>query len=358
MTPVASPAPPRAAPAATAAIAVEGAVKRYGATCAVDGASLSVRPGELFALLGPSGSGKSTLLRLVAGFERPDAGAVRVGGRVVAGPGAWVEPEGRRLGMVFQDDALFPHLTVARNVGFGVGDDPARVRDALELVGLADRAGSHPGELSGGERQRVALARALAPRPDAVLLDEPFSSLDAGLRGRLRRDVARILRAAGAAGVLVTHDQEEALAVADRIGVLRDGRVLQVGTPTELYWHPADEWTASFLGDVNLLPGRATGESVTTALGRFRCRAGGEGAEVGVGIRPEQLTLAGDPLGEAVVEEREFRGHDVMYGVRHAQAGSLQVQLPSVELFERGERVRLAPATGARAALFPLPTAE
>jgi iron(III) transport system ATP-binding protein len=225
------------------------------------------------------------------------------------------------------------------------------VRGALELVGLADRAGSHPGELSGGERQRVALARALAPRPDVVLLDEPFSSLDAGLRGQLRRDVARILKATGATGLLVTHDQEEALSVADRIAVIRDGRILQVGAPQELYWRPASRWTASFLGDINVLPGRLGAGGVLTPVGAFACPPGA-GADVQVGVRPEHLSLVADEDGDAVVEEREFRGHDVLYGLQHAAAGRLLVQLPSVELFDHGQRVRLEPARGARAAVL------
>jgi iron(III) transport system ATP-binding protein len=335
------------------AIAVRGASRRFGASHALDGASLEVQPGELFALLGPSGSGKTTLLRLIAGFERPDSGVVEIAGRRVAGEGTWVEPEHRRIGMVFQDDSLFPHLTVAKNVGFGVRDDRERVREALELVELAHRADSHPGELSGGERQRVALARALAPRPDVVLLDEPFSSLDASLRGQLRRDVARILKASGATGLLVTHDQEEAFAVADRLAIIRDGRILQVGAPHELYWRPCCRWTASFLGDINLLRGRVDAEGVTTPIGCFACPlAGGAGAEVEIGVRPEHLALEADEDGDAVVVEREFRGHDVMYGLRHETAGRLLVQLPSVELFEHGQRVRLVPARGARAAVL------
>ena len=346
-------------PAATAdadadrlAISVRGVSRAFGPTRALEDATLDVERGELFALLGPSGSGKSTLLRVIAGFERPDRGTVAIAGRGVAGAGVWVEPERRRIGMVFQDDSLFPHLTVGRNVGFGVGDDPDRVRAALELVGLAHREHSHPGELSGGERQRVAVARALAPRPDVVLLDEPFSSLDAGLRGQLRRDVARILRATGATGLLVTHDQEEALSVADRIAVIRDGRILQVGAPQELYWRPASRWTASFLGDINVLPGRLGADGVHTPVGAFACAQNGAAGDVQVGVRPEHLFLVADEDGDSVVEEREFRGHDVLYELRHAAAGRLLVQLPSVELFEHGQRVRLEPTRGARAAVL------
>src|SRR4051812_36685143 len=208
------------------AIEVEGLDKAFGAVGAVDGAFLRVDRGALVALLGPSGSGKSTLLRLIAGFERPDAGNVLIAGREVAGPDTWVEPEERHVGMVFQHGALFPHLTIGANAAFGASGR-ARAAECLELVGLSDRAGAYPHELSGGERQRVALARPLAADPEVVLLDEPFASLDAGLRERLREDVATILRAAGTSALLVTHDQAEALSLAETVAVLREGRVEQ-----------------------------------------------------------------------------------------------------------------------------------
>src|SRR5689334_5008949 len=208
------------------AIEATGLVRAFGGRRAVDAVDLRLEPGGFLAVLGPSGSGKTTLLRLVAGFERPDAGTVRIGGRPVAGPDTWVEPEARRIGMVFQQGALFPHLTVEGNVAFGA-TGAARVRECLELIGLPDRAGALPHELSGGERRRVGLARALAADPEVVLLDEPFSALDAGLRGRLREEVAAILRAAGTSTLLVTHDQSEALSLADTVAVLRDGRLEQ-----------------------------------------------------------------------------------------------------------------------------------
>jgi iron(III) transport system ATP-binding protein len=233
--------------------------KSFGPTRAVEDVSLELRPGELVGVLGPSGCGKTTLLRLIAGFERPDAGEVVVGGRPVAAGRTFVAPEKRRIGMVFQDYALFPHLTVERNVAFGLrrrGDE--RAQRTLELVGLQHKAGRYPHELSGGERQRVALARALAPEPDVVLLDEPFSSLDATLRGDLRREVELILREAGATTLLVTHDQEEALSLVDRLAVMRDGRIVQVGAPQEVYAQPASRWAAQFVGEVNVLSGPAT----------------------------------------------------------------------------------------------------
>jgi iron(III) transport system ATP-binding protein len=336
------------------AVSLAEVSRRFGRLQAVDGVTLDVREGELFALLGPSGSGKTTLLRLIAGFERPDSGTIGIAGRIVSGRHDWVEPEHRRVGLVPQGDALFPHLTVGENVAFGVRREPERARRALELVGLADRAGSHPGELSGGERQRVALARALAPAPSTVLLDEPFSSLDAALRGSLRREIVSVLRGSGATAVLVTHDQEEALGLCDRVGLLRDGRLVQVGTPTELYWQPADRWAARFLGEVNVLPAQLDGRGAHTPIGLFPARADGvplAGTEIG--IRPEQLLLDDDDAAaDAIVTGREFRGHDVLYELRHDHAGTILVQLPSLELFDVGRRVRVRPHERAAAAVF------
>jgi iron(III) transport system ATP-binding protein len=337
-------------------VEVRDAAKSFGDVHAVRNASLSVGRGELFTVLGPSGCGKTTLLRLIAGFERPERGEVRVAGRTVAGGGAWVAPERRRIGMVFQDYALFPHLSVERNVAFGLPRSERgrragasdRVRTALELVGLQHKAQCSPHELSGGERQRVALARALAPEPEVVLLDEPFSSLDASLRGDLRREVELILRDAEATAILVTHDQEEALSVGDRLAVMRAGRIVQVGRPEEVYARPADRWTAGFLGEVNVLSGVARGSgAVETWLGVFDSREAATGGRVHVAVRPEQLALRHDEHGNAEIVAREFRGHDVLYRLRHEIGGSLLVQLPSLELFEVGERVQVRPARAA-----------
>lgn len=338
--------------AGSAALELQGLSLAFGARRAVDDVTLEVQRGEMFALIGPSGSGKTTLLRLIAGFETPQAGSVAVDGQLVAGNGAWTEPEHRGVGFVPQGDTLFPHLTVAENVAFGVRRDPERAQHALELVGLADRADSRPDELSGGERQRVALARALAPGPSLILLDEPFSSLDASLRGRLRADILDILRRADATGLLVTHDQEEALGIADRVAILRDGTLVQHGTPTEVYWKPADAWTARFLGEVNVLPAELDGcGSAATALGQFATPAtNGRRGPCQLGIRPEQLLLVAG--GEAVVAGRSFRGHDVMYELRHPSIGNLLVQLPSLELFEPGQQVQIVPHERAAAAVL------
>ena len=214
-----------------------GLAKAFGVVRAVDDFTLELEGGTIAALLGPSGCGKTTALRLIAGLERPDAGTVTVGGRELAGPGTFVAPERRRIGVVFQDYALFPHHDVAGNVAYalGRGADPARVREVLELVGLGEHGARPVHELSGGQQQRVALARALAPTPELILLDEPFSNLDAGLRERLREEVREIIRRAGVTALFVTHDQAEALSIAETVAVMRDGRVEQLGTPEEVY---------------------------------------------------------------------------------------------------------------------------
>jgi iron(III) transport system ATP-binding protein len=335
----------------SAAILLDSVSKAFGATQAVREVSLEIDHGELMAVLGPSGCGKTTLLRLIAGFEAPDGGSVAVGEETVAGPGTFVPPEKRRVGMVFQDFALFPHLTVEANIAFGLLRRPREEREeltrrTLELVGLQHKTGRHPHELSGGERQRVALARALAPEPEVVLLDEPFSSLDATLRADLRREVELILRDAEATALLVTHDQEEALSLADRLAVMREGRIVQVGAPEEVYGRPASRWAAQFVGEVNVLAGVAREGGVETELGRFDLRAPATGT-VHVAVRPEQLELTAQHDGNAEVVSREFRGHDVLYRLRHEGGRTVLVQLPSLELYEVGARVFVRPAATA-----------
>ena len=333
-------------------ICVHGVTKRFGSVTAVDAAELCVERGEFVALLGPSGCGKTTLLRLVAGFESPDAGEVRVGDRVVADGSTWVAPERRRVGMVFQDYALFPHLTVAENVGFGLPrrERRTRVPIVLALVDLCGLGGRYPHELSGGQQQRVALARALAPNPELVLLDEPWSNIDPHLRGSMRDELARILRAVGVTVVLVTHDREEAFSLADRIALMRDGTVVQEGTPEEVYLAPATRWAAEFVGAGNFLPGRIDGDLVETLLGRFPVTNLNGARVVDALIRPELLELAPDPAGAAEVVGREFRGHDVFYRVR-LNGLELVSQRPSNELVALGARVTVRPHA-ARVAVF------
>jgi iron(III) transport system ATP-binding protein len=296
---------------------------------AVDGVELNVPRGEICTLLGPSGCGKTTALRLIAGLERPDAGAIELFGRVLSGNGSFVAPEKRRISMVFQDYALFPHYDVARNVGYGLGrrPDPARVSEVLDLVGMGGMERRPVHDLSGGQQQRVALARALAPTPELILLDEPFSNLDAGLRERLREDVREILAKAGVTALFVTHDQEEALSVADTVAVMNRGALEQVGTPEEVYSRPATPWVARFLGDIEVLHGEARDGTASCELGALPAPGSADGP-VEVRVRPESLAVgtgSGPDRGaSAIVVSRRFYGHDQL----------LELELPS------GTRVR------------------
>jgi iron(III) transport system ATP-binding protein len=325
------------------AIDARGIGKAFGSRRAVDGASLRVREGELVALLGPSGSGKTTLLRTIAGFEVPDEGTIDIGGRRVAGDGVWEEPEHRRVGMVFQDGALFPHLDVDANVAFGA-TRRERARQCLDLVGLSHRGRSYPHELSGGERQRVALARALAAEPEVVLLDEPFAALDAGLRESLREEVAAILREAGTSALLVTHDQAEALSLSRTVAVMRDGRVEQVGTPEEIYERPRTRWLAEFLGEADILPATATAGVAECELGRFGVPEHLAGA-VELVVRPESVAI-GHGRGqrdeaEAVVVGRSFYGHDQLVQLALPSGLKLRSRRLGFPAWHPGDRVRV-----------------
>jgi iron(III) transport system ATP-binding protein len=323
---------------------VRGLEKSFGEVRAVSGADLDVRAGETCALLGPSGCGKTTTLRMIAGLERPDRGEILVDGRVVSAGDRSVAAEQRRIGMVFQDYALFPHMDVAGNVGYGLGrrPDPRRVSEALELVGLAgcERRAVH--ELSGGQQQRVALARALAPTPSLVLLDEPFSSLDAGLRDRLRQEVAEILRNAGVTALFVTHDQEEAMSIAETVAVMRDGRIEQAGTPEEVYLRPASRWMASFLGDIEVLPGEARAGRVSCELGTLPA-AGQLDGDVDVLVRPESVAIGvGGPTSAASAEvvTRRFFGHDQLVGLRLPSGRIVSSRRLGYPAWHPGDRVR------------------
>ena len=281
-------------------ICLHGVSKRFGAVQAVDEAQLCVERGEFVALLGPSGCGKTTLLRLIAGFEEPDAGEIRLHDATVAARGRWTPPERRRVGMVFQDYALFPHLTVAENAGYGLSRRARRTRvpEVLDLVGLASHGDRYPHELSGGQQQRVALARALATGPRVMLLDEPFSGLDTGLRTRLRDDTLHLLKESGAATVLVTHDPEEAMFMGDRIALMDAGRIVQTGRPEELYLRPATAFVAGFFGEVNRIPAKIAGGHAATALGDLPAAGLRDGSAAEVLIRPEALILSHpDPHG-------------------------------------------------------------
>ncbi len=303
----------------TAALRVSAVTKSFGRTPVLRGLDLEVASGSLVAILGASGGGKTTLLRLLCGFERADSGTIAIDGIVVDGAvegrPVHLRPERRRIGYVAQDGALFPHLSVADNVLFGLSragrHDRARADALLELVGLpAAHAARPPQALSGGEQQRVALARALAPRPRLVLLDEPFSALDASLRAGTRRAVADALLQAGTTALLVTHDQSEALSMGDRIGVLRDGRLVQVASPSELYRHPLDAELARFVGEATLLEGQALDGAVTCVLGRLPVSRPVRDGRVRVMLRPEQVELGvADGVG-ARIAAISYHGHD------------------------------------------------
>jgi iron(III) transport system ATP-binding protein len=319
---------------------LRGVTHSYGRQPVLDGVDLDVEAGSITAVLGASGSGKTTLLRVIAGFERIESGIVRLAGAVVDDGRHAVAPERRRIGYVPQDGALFPHLRVAANVAFGLGRraDRRSVNDLIDLVGLGGLERRYPHELSGGQQQRVALARALAVEPAVVLLDEPFSALDAAMRAHVRRDVSCILRERGTTTVLVTHDQDEALSMSDRVAILRAGRIVADARPEVLYRTPVDPDVATFLGEANLLPGTVEGGGVvSTALGRLVLQEGAErnqqGTPVTVLVRPEQIearTRTAVPAGGGIaahVEERAYFGHDAVLRVTTTAGEGLLVRI-------------------------------
>lgn len=299
-------------------LAIRNLTKVFDSKTVLDSLVLDLKSRELLAILGSSGAGKSTLLRLIAGFEEPDQGEITLSGEVISRPGFVLVPEKRKVGIVPQSAALFPHLSVAQNIAFGLSKkNPARVTELLELIEMQDFADQKPALLSGGQQQRVALARALAPKPEIVLLDEPFAALDAELRERLREDVKRILKAEGATAILVTHDQEEALSLADRVAVLRSGQIVQVGTPQEIYSAPVDVGIATFLGDAVVIPGRVENGKVVTDLGKLSALNHVEEGQVGqVAIRSENFYLQPNPNGDCTVVGRSFFGHDAVLEVK------------------------------------------
>jgi iron(III) transport system ATP-binding protein len=318
-------------------LTVTGLHKAFGTHPVLTGLDLDVPAGSFAAILGQSGSGKTTLLRLLAGFERADAGSIAIGDRLVDGPGVThVPPERRQMGYVPQEGALFPHLNVAANVGFGLPTRrrSSRTAELLEAVGLAGMGARYPHQLSGGQQQRVALARALAIKPEVVLMDEPFASLDAHMRASVRADVQQICRTAGTTAILVTHDQDEALSMADRIAVLRDGRIVQYAAPHDLYTRPADPALARFVGDANIVDGQLTvvagqpGRVVATILGRLPvAEETGPTTQPGpvtVLIRPEQIEIVADETGADIHQDCltgrviacDYYGHDAVIRVR------------------------------------------
>ena len=299
----------------------QGVAKTFQGTPAVRDVSLLLEQGEILALVGPSGCGKTTLLRLVAGFESPDTGTITLDGRPVSGRGSWVSPEARQLGMVFQDYALFPNMTVVQNIAFGLGKlsrqaREDRVGEMLEMVRLNHLADRYPHQLSGGEQQRVALARSLAPHPLALLLDEPFSSLDPQLRAQLREEVKNILQSSGVTTIYVTHDQEEALFMGDKVAVMTSGSLEQVGTPEDIFHHPKTRFVANFLGIADFIVGRVDGNDLVTEIGVVHSTAPLDpSAKYEVMIRPDDIALRPSDTGMGRVVGRVFRGMHYIYTV-------------------------------------------
>lgn len=286
--------------------------KSFDAQPVVEDVSFSVAPGHILALLGPSGCGKTTTLRLIAGFEELDGGSIKIDGQWVAGDGRQMPPEKRRAGMVFQDYAIFPHLSVAANIGFGLSrnqDKNQRVQESLALVGLDGMGERMPHELSGGQQQRVALARALAPQPAVLLLDEPFSNLDAALRVEVRQEVRDLLKRSGTTAVFVTHDQEEALFLGDEIAIMNSGNLEQVGSAENVFHQPRTRFVAQFIGQTDFISGVADGRGIQTSLGTLpHSRDLSPGTLIEVAVRPDDVKLIADPAGQARILSRQFLG--------------------------------------------------
>ncbi|MEM8706421.1 MAG: ABC transporter ATP-binding protein [Actinomycetota bacterium] len=331
----------------TPPLQIRGLVKRYDDVTAVGGVDLDLGPGELLALVGPSGCGKSTLLRSIAGLVGIDDGTIRLAGDLVDDGSNRLPPERRSAGLVFQEHALFPHLTVADNVAFGLrdhsaGEIRARVIEMLDLVDLGGYGGRYPHELSGGERQRVALARALAPSPSLMLFDEPFASLDHNLRIQLRQDVATALRATDTPAVFVTHDQQEALAIGDRIAVMRGGKVRQLDTPAEVFHRPVDDFVGAFMGAASFLPIAAG----STALGAVDTDDGSD--RLLAMVRPDDVVFTSDADGEAEIVAAEYHGSGWLLVASLDGRVEVQVEASHLDAPDVGARGRLAMAPGHR----------
>lgn len=338
-----------------AQLELKGVVQRYGKQTIVDGVDFRLESGQIACLLGPSGCGKTTLLRCIAGFEEIADGEILLHGEIVSRAGLRQAPEKRRIGMVFQDYALFPHLTIEQNVAFGLGRAPQeevnlRVRQLLATVGLHGQGSKYPHELSGGQQQRVALARALAPRPELILLDEPFSNLDVGLRERLSIEVREILKREGSTAIMVTHDQNEAFAMADEIGLMIDGRIQQWDVPYNLYHRPANRLVADFIGQGVLIAGTVgEGNSVRMELGTLvsdtpvecneTCSACDRGCPVDILLRPDDIVHDDSSPVQAEVLHKAFRGADILYTLRLASGTEVLSLVPSHHNHALGEKI-------------------
>ena len=330
---------------------LDGVSKWFGESQAVADVSLNL-PQGILALLGSSGCGKTTLLRLIAGFEQPQTGSIQIAGREVTSNNCWIPPEQRRLGMVFQDYALFPHLTVAENVAFGLKRrEKEAAKRLIELVGLTGLEKRYPYQLSGGQQQRVALARALAPQPPLVLLDEPLSNLDVQVRLRLREEIRDILKATGTSAVFVTHDQEEALAIADLVAVMSKGKLEQIGTPQEVYTQPSSRFVAEFVTGANFIPAERQGQLWATEVGYFAA-ADAENKEVELMIREEDLLIEPtESEAVAVVHNRRFLGREYRYCLLTPSGKELHARTAISQVFPVGAKVKLNVASTIK--IFP-----
>jgi len=336
---------------------IENVTRRFSTTTlpAVSQVSLTLHSGEILGLLGPSGCGKTTLLRLIAGFEPVQSGRIALAGQVVAGDGHWISPERRDIGMVFQDYALFPHLSVAKNVAFGLAGQKVKAEPVLQilaLVGLKGLESRYPHELSGGQQQRVALARALARRPSLILLDEPLSNLDVQVRLHLRREIREILKDTHTTAVFVTHDQEEALAICDQVAVMRQGQIEQLGDPETLYHNPASRFVAEFVTQANFLLAQCHDSIWQTEVGSFSIKNDLAEQNGALMIRQEDLKLCPNPESPIVVRDRHFLGRDYAYWVQTPSGTILQARLSSGAIAV-GDRVNCVVNPNA-VKLFPL----
>ena len=345
---------------------LDGLTRSFGAETAVEDLSLTVGEGELVTLLGPSGCGKTTMLRMIAGLEQPSAGTIKIAGKTVADGETFVTPEDRDVGLVFQDFALFPHLSVAENITFGIDDwekrrQEERLQELLALADLEDHREKRPEELSGGQQQRVALARSLAPEPDILLLDEPFSNLDVRLRIEMRQEVRRILKEAGVTAVSVTHDQEEALSISDRVAIMNDGRLEQAGKPELVFENPESRFVASFLGRASFLTGRVRGDKVETELGTLETKQlngpvdAYDGAQIDVLVRPDDLEAI--PTNEATangeIVHRQYNGPNFIYRVELDTGSSVRCLHNHVQTFEHGQSVAVSITADHQLAWYP-----
>ena len=325
--------------------------KQFSRKGVVEDVSFSVAEGEILALVGPSGCGKTTTLRLIAGFEELDSGRIQIDREEVAAPGRHLPPEKRRAGIVFQDYAIFPHLSVAENIGFGLPrrERQARVAEMLRFVGLDELGARMPHTLSGGQQQRVALARALAPKPVVLLLDEPFSNLDAALRGNMRTEVRGLLRASGTTAIFVTHDQEEALYMGDRIAVMQDGRLVQIDTPERVFHQPRNRFVAEFMGQADFLPGTVTAGGIETPLGVIaQASPYPAGTAVEIVVRADDVLLAEAEGGNGRIIDRQFIGIAFIYTIALTDGIRLRCWQPHEQALETGATVHVS--------LAPTPT--